>query len=87
MQQTVLYAIPGSSVGKESACSAGNPGAIPGSERGPGKGNANPLQYSCLEHLMDRGAWRATVHGFARVRHKLATKPQYVTSIKSLPGS
>ena len=38
-------------------------GSIPGSGRCPGEGNGNPLQYSCLENPMDRGAWRATVHG------------------------
>ena len=38
-------------------------GWIPGSGRSPGEGNGNPLQYSCLENPMDRGAWRATVHG------------------------
>ena len=37
-------------------------GLIPGSGRSPGEGNGNPLQYSCLENPMDRGAWRATVH-------------------------
>ena len=56
-----------SSVGKESACSAGDTGLIPGSGRSPGEGNGYPLQYSCLEHPMDRGAWRATVHGVTRV--------------------
>ena len=40
-------------------------GSIPGLGRSPGKGNGNPLQYSCLENSMDRGAWRATVHGVA----------------------
>ena len=50
-------------VSKESACNAGNPGLIPGSERSPGEGHGDPLQYSCLENSMDRGAWRATVHG------------------------
>ena len=45
-----------SSGGKESACSAGNPGSIPGSGRSPGEGNGNLLQYSCLENPMDRGA-------------------------------
>ena len=40
-----------------------------------GEGNGNPLQYSCLENLMDRGAWWATVHGITRVRHDLETKP------------
>ena len=51
------------------------PGSIPGSERSPGEGNGHPLQYLCLGDPMDRGAWRATVHGVARVRHNLATKP------------
>ena len=40
----------------------------------PGEGNGNPLQYSCLENPMDKGAWQATVHEVARVRHDLATK-------------
>ena len=40
-------------------------GSIPGLERSPGGGHGNPLQYSCLETSMDRGAWRATVHGVA----------------------
>ena len=61
--------------GKESACNAGDPGLIPGSGRSPGEGNGNPLQYSCLEHPMDRGTWQATVHGVARVGHNLTTKP------------
>ena len=52
-----------SSVGKESASNAGDLGSIPGWGRSPGEGNGNPLQYSCLENPMDRGAWRATVHG------------------------
>ena len=46
----------GSKVGKESACSAGDPGLIPGSGRSLGGGHGNPLQYSCLENPMDRGA-------------------------------
>ena len=54
---------PGSSVGKESASSAGDPGLISGWKRSPGEGNSYPLQYSCLENPMDRGAWWATVHG------------------------
>ena len=66
---------PHNSVGKESACNAGDLGSIPGLGRSPGEGNGNPLQYSCLENPMDRGAWRATVHGVTRVRHDLATKP------------
>ena len=57
---------PCSLVGKESACSAGNLGLIPGLGRSPGEGNGNPLQYPCLENLMDRGAWRAAVHGVTK---------------------
>ena len=65
---------PHSSVGKESACSAGDPGSIPGLGRSPGEGNGNPLQYACLENPMGRGAWWSTVHGVTRLRHNLATK-------------
>ena len=54
---------PGSSDGKESACNAEDPGLIPGSGRSPGERNDIPLQYSCLENPMNRGAWPATVHG------------------------
>ena len=57
---------PGGLDGKESGCNAGDPGLIPGSERPPEEGNGNPLQYSCLENSMDRGAWQATVHGVAK---------------------
>ena len=63
------------SVGKESACNAGDLGSIPGSGRCPGEGNGNPLQYSCLGNHMDRGVWQDTVHGAARVGHDLVTKP------------
>ena len=49
--------------------------SIPGWGRYPRGGNGNPLQYSCLENLMDRGAWQAMVHGITRVGHNLATKP------------
>ena len=48
---------------KESACSAGDVGSIPGLGRSPGEGNGNPLQFSCLGNPMNRGAWQATVHG------------------------
>ena len=50
---------PHSSIGKESACIAGDLGLIPGLGRSPGERNGNPLQYSCLENPMDRGAWQA----------------------------
>ena len=49
--------------GKESSCSVGDLGLIPGLGRSLGEGNGYPLQYSCLENPMDRGAWQATVHG------------------------
>ena len=55
----------GSSDSKESACSAGDPGLIPGLGRSSEEENGNPLQYSCLENSMDGGAWQATFHGVA----------------------
>ena len=57
---------PAGSGGKASAYNAGDPGLIPGSERPFGEGNGNPLQYSCLENPLDRGAWQATVHGVTK---------------------
>ena len=56
-----IYTLPcGGSEDKESACNVGDPGLIPRSGRSPGEGHGNPLQYSCLENPMDRGAWWAT---------------------------
>ena len=57
---------PGGSDGKESDCNAEDVDSAPGSERSPGEGNGNPLQFSCLENSMVRGAWRATVHGVTK---------------------
>ena len=51
---------------KNLPASAGDAGLIPGSGRSPGEGNGNPLQCSCLENSMDRGAWQATVQGLAK---------------------
>ena len=62
-------AIPHSSVSKESTRNAGDPGSIPGSGRSPGEGHGNPLQYSCLENPMDRGAWQYSLWG-----HKSQTR-------------
>ena len=62
--------------GKETACDAGDMGdvgSIPGSERSPERGNGNPVQHSCLENPMDRGAWWATVHGVANSHTWLST--------------
>ena len=56
----------GSSAGKESTCNAGDPSSIPGLGRSVGEGNGYPLEYSCLENPMDRGAWQATVNGVAK---------------------
>ena len=64
----------GGSDGKESACNAGDPGSIPGLERSPGEGNGNPLQYACLENPIDRGVWRATVHGVTKVWTRLSAE-------------
>ena len=61
-----LTSFPGGSDGKESACSAGGLGLIPGLGKSLGEGNGNPLQYSCLENPMDRGAWWATVYRVAK---------------------
>ena len=64
-----MTGFPCGSDGKESACNAGDRDSIPGSRSSPGGGHDNPLQYSCLENLMDRGAWQATVHGVQRAGH------------------
>ena len=62
-------------VGKESACNVGDLGSIPGLGKSPGERKGNLLQHFCLGNPMDRGAWQATVHGVARVRHNLVTNP------------
>ena len=58
--------------GEESACNAGDPGSMPGSERSPGEGTGYPLQYSCMENSMDRGTWWATVHGVTKSQTQLS---------------
>ena len=64
--------LPHGSNGKESACSAGDQASIPGLGKSSGEGYGNPLQYSCLETPMDRGAWGATVHGVAKSQTRLS---------------
>ena len=64
---------PGDSVVKESTCNARDVGSIPESGRSPGGGNGNPLQYSCLRNLMDRGA---TVHGITKSQTRLSPHKQ-----------
>ena len=61
-----LLGFPDGSDGKESACYVGGLGSIPGSGRSPGEGKGYPLQYSCLENSMDRGAWWVTVCGITK---------------------
>ena len=62
----------GGSDGKASACNVGDLGSIPRLERSPGEENGNPLQYSCMENSMDRGAWQAIVHGVAKSQTRLS---------------
>ena len=68
----LLTGFSGGSDGKESACNAGDLGSILGSGRSPGEGRGNPLQYSCLENSMDRGAWQDTVHGVTKSQTQLS---------------
>ena len=70
---------PGGSDSKMSAYNVGDPGSIPGLGRPPAEGNGNPLQYPCLENSMDRGAWRATVHGVAKSRTQLSDFTSCIT--------
>ena len=80
---------PGDSEAKASACNAGDLGLIPGSGSSPGEGNGNPLQYSCLENPMDRGAWWATVHGVTKSQAQpyLLTYYYYIILIQHLLGA
>ena len=65
----IYMGFPGGTMVRNLPANAGDArdvGSIPGWRRSPGAGNGNPLQYSCLENSMDRGAWRATAHGVAK---------------------
>ena len=64
--QAQNFGFPGSSAGKESACNVGDPGSMPGMGRFTRGRHGSPLQYSCLDNPMDRGAWREAVHGVTR---------------------
>ena len=75
---TVDVGFPSGSDHKESACSAGDLGSNPGSGRSPGEGNGNPLQYSCLENPMNRGAWRA---GYSLWGYKELDMTRWLTTI------
>ena len=63
---TRCQGFPAGAVVENPPANAGDVGSIPGWGRSPGGGNGNPLQYSCLEKFMERGAWRAIVHGVAK---------------------
>ena len=65
MEDGMKGGFPDGSAVKNPPADAGDAGSIPGLERSSGRGNSNSLQYSCLENLMDRGAWWAKVHGVA----------------------
>ena len=68
----IISRFPGGSDGKAPPCNVGDPGSIPGLGRSPGKGNSNPLQYSCLENSIDGGAWWAIVHRVAKSQTQLS---------------
>ena len=78
-----IKGFPGGSDSKESACNARDLGLIPGSGRSPGGENGNPLQYSCLENSMDRGAWRALVDGLAKSWTGLSTSTKFISNVFS----
>ena len=67
----LYWGFPGGSVVKHPPTNAGDMSSIPGSGRSPAGGNGNPLQYSCLENSMDKGAWRATVHRVTKSQTRL----------------
>ena len=73
---------PGGSDGKELDCNEGDPSSVPGSGRSHGERNGHPRQYSCLEKPMDRGAWRATVPGIAKM-----WKSAFKTCVSHIPNS
>ena len=72
MHLSVYIGFPCGLDSKESNCNAGDLGLIPGLGRSPGEGNGNPLQYSCLEDSLNRGAWRATIHVVTRSQTRLS---------------
>ena len=80
--------IPDGSAGKESACDAediGGTSLVPGSGRSPEKGNGYPLQYSCLENSMGRGAWRPTAQSVGKSQIRLSTQTQRSRTLRLTP--
>ena len=72
LDNNICFITTGGSDGKEPACSAGDPGSIPGSGRSPVEGNGKPLQYACLENPTDRGTYQATVPRVRKSRIRLS---------------
>ena len=85
VNSSLKYGFPDVFYSKETACIVGDPGLIPGSGRSPGEGNGNPLQYSCLENSMDRGAWRASVHA-VQSRIRLSDGARVHRAVKNVTG-
>ena len=79
-----VAAILGGSDGKESSCSAGDLGSVPGLGKSPGEGNGYPLQCSCLENSTDREAWQATVYGVAKTERLTHTHSYFIKKIYSI---
>jgi len=77
----------GGASGEEPACNSGDIGSIPGLERSSEEGNGNPLQYSCLENPMDRGAWKTTVHRVPQSRIRLKQRSMHTHRHMSIPNS
>ena len=82
-----VIGFPGDSVSKEVTCNVGDLGLIPGLGRSFGGGHDNPLNYSCLENSMDRGAWWATVHGVTKNWTQLSNKTQHTVSLHVIYGT
>ena len=76
---------PGGLDSKESACTVGDWGSIPGLGRFPRVGNGNPLQYICLENCVDRGAWQATVHGVTELDTTEQLSTAHLQNTQTLP--
>ena len=80
-----VMGFPRGSVVKNLPANAGDTGLTPGSGRSPGEGNGNPLQYSCLENPMDKGAWKGTVHGVTKSWTRLGNFTFFHYTIMHLP--
>ena len=80
----LFWRFPGGSDGREYTWNVGDPGSIPGSGISPGEGNGNPLQYSCLENSMDRGAWWAIVYRITKSQTRLSNYHFHFHSLFSI---